>query len=739
MPNYSGIWTEQAVMQANGAGNWPNAPGAPTIGTATNTGDGGTVSVAFTAPTFAGLPAVITSYTVTSSPGGFTGTGASSPITVSGLTNGTAYTFTVTATNASGTGPASAASNSVTPSLIVYVEDVFSAYLYAGSNSATTITNGIDLSTKGGLVWSKGRTGTADNNLLIDTVRGVNKPLRSNETAAQYTETTLTAFNTTGYNITGANGDINLSGRNYVGWTFREQPKFFDVVTLNSSTTTYNHNLGSTPGCIIVKCTDASGAYWVVWHRSFANTTNNYLSLNTTDAVDNFTNAWPSAPTSTQFSVNPSLWANGTTGIAYLFAHNAGGFGANGTDNVISCGSFTTDGSGNATVTLGYEPQWVLMKASSGTGSWFLTDNMRGMSYTGGNYLLANTSAAEVAGNAYLRPTATGFGTFAFGPGSLDYIYIAIRRGPMKVPTTGTSVFAPIARTGTSSSNTAVTAGFPVDAAFIKASSTVKPWDVEDRLRGGGKYLEFQSTAAEVAGSPAATINFTASNTGVLLGTDSYVNSSANSYANYFLQRAPSFFDEVCYTGTGAAQTLTHNLAAVPELMISRRRDAVAGWAVYSATLGATKYMRLQTDDAPSTGTTLWNDTAPTSTQFTLGSTQSASSGTYVQYLFATCAGVSKVGSYTGTATTQIINCGFTAGARFVMIKRTDSTGDWYVWDSARGIIAGNDPYLLLNSTAAEVTNTDYVDTAATGFEISSTAPAAINANGGTFIFLAIA
>jgi len=306
MPNYSGIWTEQAVMQANGAGNWPNAPGAPTIGTATNTGDGGTVSVAFTAPTFAGLPAVITSYTVTSSPGGFTGTGASSPITVSGLTNGTAYTFTVTATNASGTGPASAASNSVTPSLIVYVEDVFSAYLYAGSNSATTITNGIDLSTKGGLVWSKGRTGTADNNLLIDTVRGVNKPLRSNETAAQYTETTLTAFNTTGYNITGANGDINLSGRNYVGWTFREQPKFFDVVTLNSSTTTYNHNLGSTPGCIIVKCTDASGAYWVVWHRSFANTTNNYLSLNTTDAVDNFTNAWPSAPTSTQFSVNPS-------------------------------------------------------------------------------------------------------------------------------------------------------------------------------------------------------------------------------------------------------------------------------------------------------------------------------------------------------------------------------------------------------------------------------------------------
>ena len=100
---------------------------------------------------------------------------------------------------------------------------------------------------------------------------------------------------------------------------------------------------------------------------------------------------------------------------------------------------------------------------------------------------------------------------------------------------------------------------------------------------------------------------------------------------------------------------------------------------------------------------------------------------------------MSKVGSYTGTGTTQTINCGFTTGARFVLIKRTDSTGDWYVWDSARGIVAGNDPYIALNTTAAEVTGTDYVDTDNSGFQLSSTAPAALNANGGTYIFLAIA
>ena len=111
----------------------------------------------------------------------------------------------------------------------------------------------------------------------------------------------------------------------------------------------------------------------------------------------------------------------------------------------------------------------------------------------------------------------------------------------------------------------------------------------------------------------------------------------------------------------------------------------------------------------------------------------------FVAYLFATCPGVSKVGTYTGTGAAQTINCGFTAGSRFVMIKRADSTGDWFVWDSARGIIPANDPYLRLNLTAAEVTGTDYVDTTTVGFDITSTAPAAINANGGTYIFLAIA
>jgi hypothetical protein len=206
-------------------------------------------------------------------------------------------------------------------------------------------------------------------------------------------------------------------------------------------------------------------------------------------------------------------------------------------------------------------------------------------------------------------------------------------------------------------------------------------------------------------------------------------------------KRAPSFMDVVCYTGTGANRTVTHNLTVAPELMITKSRSNTYDWAVYAAGVGNTSYGLLNDPGQFYVDSSAWNNTSPTSSVFTVGTGtyMNGSGATYVAYLFATCAGVSKVGSYTGTGAAQTINCGFTGGSRFVMIKRTDSTGGWYVWDSARGIIPSNDPYLLLNSTAAQVTGTDYVDTTSVGFDITSTAPADINANGGSYIFLAIA
>ena len=639
-----------------------------------------------------------------------------------------------------------------------YIEDVFSTYLYSGTNAAQTITNNIDLSTYGGLVWQKPRT-SATKHRLFSTNMTLGRSLSSNTIFAEDTAVNITSYSTTGFTVA---APISDTGTNYVTWTLRKQPKFFDVQTWTGSgaNRTISHNLGSVPACIIVKCIDDDLA-WAVYHRSLANT--EYLVLNTTDAKATGATWWNSTtPTSSVFSLGTNSTVNGSakTYIAYIFAHDAGGFGLTGTDNVISCGTYTTNGSGVATVDLGYEPQWVLTKATSGsfgTTDWVIADNMRGMpappQTDGVGGLFPNLSSAEDNNfNRSVHPTSTGFVANQYN--STPYIYIAIRRGPMKVPTSGTSVFLPTARTGNASLTT-VTSGFATDVVFARRRDTLDNANESvfaDKLRGSGT-LSTNNTDAEYAGGATSGLNAYL-NTGVRLGTNNSpiyaFNYDTLPYLLYQFQRAPSFFDEVCYTGTGSANTaFTHNLTVTPELMIVKPRSAATApnWRVWSP-INSTDFNLLQLSTNGAASSSLYSSSnvfpaIPTSTTFTVGGSGSIqlneSGQTFVAYLFATCAGVSKVGSYTGTGTTLQIDCGFTGGARFVLIKRTDSTGDWYVWDSARGIVSGNDPYLLLNSTAAEVTSTDYVDTYSAGFEISSTAPAAINASAGSFIFLAIA
>ena len=631
----------------------------------------------------------------------------------------------------------------------IYIEDVFSTYLYTGTSAARTITNDIDLSGKGGLVWIKARS-AATNHRLFDTARGATKYLASNQTSASTTDaTSLTAFNSSGFSLgdDSASGDtVNGTGVTYASWTFREQPKFFDIVTYTGDGTqgrTIAHSLGSVPACIIVKCTSNATA-WRVYHTSLGNTQG--LRLDSTAVPATSLYYWNNTtPTSTVFTVgdDETVNQNGYTYVAYLFASNAGGFGLTGTDNVISCGGFTADGSGNATVNLGYEPQWILVKRTSSATNWHIYDTMRGWtvnsSGVGQQVLYPDLTTAEQTGYPY-SVNSTGFGLTGVGA-SNTFIYIAIRRGPMKVPTTGTSVFSPNYQNV--STGTAITTNFPPDLQLYRSTAQVANEGVAvDRLRGvnttttanSTPWLDTTTTAAEAS---ASSVTRSWGNTGFQM--PGFVATVPSVF--YSFRRAPGFFDEVCYTGTGANRTITHNLAAAPELWIVKLRGGAAAWAVGSTALANTEYLLLNTTDAKATGATYWNSTYPTATTLSLGTQARVNDvgTTVVAWLFATCAGVSKVGSYTGTGTTQTINCGFTAGSRFVLIKRTDSTSDWYVWDTARGIVSGNDPYLLLNSTAAEVTGTDYVDTTATGFEISSTAPAAINANGGTYIFLAIA
>jgi hypothetical protein len=631
-----------------------------------------------------------------------------------------------------------------------FIEQVFSTYLYTGNGSTQAINNGINLSGKGGLVWIKNRNST-QNHYLITSPDSTGYELSSNDTGAGGSLSGSSwLFTNTGFSFDAPGfPPIGTNGNTYASWTFRKQPKFFDIVTFTGDGVagrTVAHNLGSVPGCIMVKRTDTTGN-WLVYHRQLNSgvTPQNYyqvLDLAQADAANSV--MWNNtAPTSTDFTVGAysGVNASGGTYVAYIFAHNAGGFGLTGTDNVISCGSFTKTASwpDSAPVVLGYEPQFLLFKRidSGTTENWNIGDVIRGASNTTGVGLSPNLSSAETSTLQY-TPLATGFTIGNSTSIGGTYIYIAIRRGPMRVPTVGTSVFAPVTRTGTGTTATVTTGNLP-DWVLIRKTAG-SDGNNYSRLTGPNSQLYTNLTLQEI--NQGATYGVTSFlNTAFTLGLNANgENQNGVSLVNYAFSRAPSFFDEVCYTGNSATpRTITHNLGVAPELMLIKSRSNARGWAVYASAIGNNKYLILNSTNAALTDTTIWVNTAPTSSVFTVGDPFDVNNTayTYVAYLFATCTGVSKVGTYTGTGATQTVNCGFTSGARWVMIKRTDSTGDWYVWDTARGMVSGTDPSWFLNTGGAEV-NADSVYTITTGFQIVSTA-AGINASGGTYIFLAIA
>jgi hypothetical protein len=622
----------------------------------------------------------------------------------------------------------------------LYVDDCFATHLYTGNGSTQTITNGIDLAGEGGLVWIK-RRDSAVNHYLATTVGGTSNYLNSNTTSDYETGVTtrITSFNADGFSL-GSAGSVNNNGSTFASWTFREQAKFFDVVTYTgdgNASKTISHNLGSTPGMVIVKKTSAT-SNWIVWAK--VSGTDKNLRLNTTDAATS--DNWIYSVTSTQFvaaydfgsGAADSMNDSGATYVAYLFAHDAGGFGAAGTDNVISCGSFT----GDSTITLGYEPQYVMFKRTDSTGNWRVLDNMRGMpviaNSTGSQQVLfPNTSGAEST-DGVASPTATGFQTFLGGG---TYIYMAIRR-PMKPPTSGTEVFVTDAAGANASANGEVfSSTFPVDWHFRKErSSSGNGWFSNSRLIPGSS-LRLESSNAE---STLAYVDKYDRMSGIATTTGF----NYTDWAGWLFKRATGFFDIVAYTGGNSTNTrVSHNLGVAPELIIVKPRSASGSWGVYVASEGRSKYMLLNNTIASTSFTNAWGTADPTITDFGIndsGSGFSYGTATMVAYLFATVAGVSKVGSYTGNGTSQTINCGFSAGARFVLIKRTDSTGDWYVYDTARGIVSGNDPQLKLNTTGAEATGYDAVDPDNSGFIVNNDATNfPINVNNATYIFLAIA
>ena len=630
----------------------------------------------------------------------------------------------------------------------VYVDDVFSTYLYTGTGATLNIDNGIDLDGEGGLVWIKERSDTGQHH-FYDTERGATKRIHSNSTAAEATQSdALTAFNSNGFTL-GTNSQVNDSGEDTCSWSFRKQEGFFDVVTYTGDGTNNRqvaHSLGSVPGCVIIKQLNTTND-WFVYHRSLVGGTTNdpyFLSLNSTNGQD--TGGGPiGTPTSTTFGTGSnSGFSNisGATYVAYLFAHDDQQFGDGSDEAIIKCGSYT----GNATtriIDVGFEPQWILLKRTDSTEDWYIVDAMRGIAWpTGGqNYLRPNLTAVESnSQDNFPHATANGFRlTFeAETNGSNeDYIYVAIRR-PMKTPEAGTDVLAINTRAGYTGSSQEVNTTIVPDLVYINSrNKTNEHWGIlSTRLQGAGKSFFTTGNYSEISDTTEVQ-EFGPEQTSITLGSSNTVGENGVNFVDYYMKRATGFMDLVAYTGGNLSSgVVNHNLGVKPELVIIKQRNAISSvnreFAVGAPDILGVNNNTLSLNNNYASGTlnyNMFNTTAgQTATQIKLHGNEngiSSTSGDYIAYLFATLAGVSKVGSYSGTGSNVDVDCGFSAGARFILIKRTDSTGDWYFWDSARGVVAGNDPYLLVNSTAAEVTSTDYIDPLSSGFTVTSSAPAA--------------
>ena len=614
---------------------------------------------------------------------------------------------------------------------------------------------------EGGLVWLKDRDNSG-NHALFDTERGAGVLLQSNVNLGQYSGgTDLSSFNSNGFTL-GSTSFIalNTSGTNYASWTFRKAPKFFDVVTWTGtgSAMTIDHNLGQVPGMIIVKSTSATHN-WAVWHREFTGTTD-YIRLNLTNAKTDSASVFGDGsqaltPTSTQFFVGGNNQVSGEVGgtyVAYLFAHNDGdgGFGPDGSD-IIKCGSYTGNGSTTGPeIDLGFEPQWLLIKNTGTTSQWRMMDNMRGLPVGGTDISLeanepnsettdTNTANVDIKPNGFKITTTRG----DWNNNGNTIIYMAIRRGPLAQPESATEVFDVQTYTGSGTTTRDFNSSTGViDLAFRMRrdsgggnSSWICPRLTERVMRPNLTNAEEPTSDADINFDDMS--GYYVSNTG---DQNFGWNVSGSTQVNWMWKRAPGYFDVVAYNGDEVAgRTVSHNLGVAPEMMWVKKRNGTSNWFVYNKDLGNNANLKLNLTNASATSTAFWNDTTPTESAFTLGNSTNVNGtgDTYIAYLFASLPGISKVGSWTMTSGDNNIDCGFTSGARFVLIKDASASGNWIVWDSVRGIVAGNDPYLDLNSTNAEYTTFDYIDPLSSGFTITST-----YANfyaGNTYIFYAIA
>jgi len=272
----------------------------------------------------------------------------------------------------------------------------------------------------------------------------------------------------------------------------------------------------------------------------------------------------------------------------------------------------------------------------------------------------------------------------------------------------------------------------------IKNRDAADEWMVFDTVRGDNKYLEFSSEDAEVTDTE--TCEFTS--TGVTLGSNVAVNTNAEDYVLYWFKVTAGFFDIVSTEGTGVARTVAHSLGVIPNFIVGKAYDIGYEWVVYCSSLPVpdpeTDFLRFGTNAAVDNNT-LWNDTAPTSSVYSIGTDiwVNKNGSNFIYYLFADVEGFCKNFYYEGNGNVDGSFCNLGFLPDFLFIKRTDSTGSWCVYDTERSPYNETNAQLILQSTNAETTHADEIDINSNGVKQRSP-DNPVNASGGDYIGIAI-
>jgi hypothetical protein len=306
-------------------------------------------------------------------------------------------------------------------------------------------------------------------------------------------------------------------------------------------------------------------------------------------------------------------------------------------------------------------------------------------------------------------------------------------------------------------SQTVANAGsFKPDLVWMKTRNQAYGHLLFDSVRGTSLYLQSNGTGAEVTDT---TMLSSFNSNGFTVGSSGFTNGSGNTEVGWQWQagqgssssntngtitstvsvNASAGFSVVTYTGTGANATIGHGLGVAPSFYVVKQRNGAASWLAYHASIpsAASQYLVLDLTNAVASNAGVWNNTAPTSSVFSIGTVFAA--GTYVAYCWTPIAGFSAFGSYTGNGSTDgpFVYTGFRP--RWILIKRTDTTEDWYLYDTARNTYNLSNLVLFPDLSIAETTGiTAVLDSLSNGFKFRNSGNG-VNASGGTYVYMAFA